>query len=310
MLTELQRRTGEAIVNIFETGRALGKYGQVTLITGDTGHLTYGRSQTTLASGNLYLLIKAYCDEPDSQFAAQLHPYLDRLAKKDTALDTDTTLRSLLREAGDDPSMHAVQDSFFDKIYWVPSAKSAAAINITSALGTGVVYDSHIHGSWGRVRDMTIQKHGKPPEVNPDEWVGFYVAERRNWLATSSIKALHGTVYRMDAFKKLIDTKNWNLTLPISVRGVRLDEDVLSSDHPVRASAHDANERTLHLQTPFMVGDDVDALQQALVKAGVAIKVDGIYGHLTEAAVRRFQQQKGLTADGIVGPATRSALGL
>lgn len=26
---------------------------------GDTGHLTYGRAQTTLASGNLYLLLKA-----------------------------------------------------------------------------------------------------------------------------------------------------------------------------------------------------------------------------------------------------------
>jgi chitosanase len=55
MLTELQKKTAKAIVNIFETGRPLGDYSKVTLLQGDTGHLTYGRSQTTLASDNLYL---------------------------------------------------------------------------------------------------------------------------------------------------------------------------------------------------------------------------------------------------------------
>jgi chitosanase len=51
MLNDLQKRTGKAIVNIFETGHPLGIYGKVTLIKGDTGHLTYGCSQTTLAAG-------------------------------------------------------------------------------------------------------------------------------------------------------------------------------------------------------------------------------------------------------------------
>lgn len=36
----------------------------------------------------------------------------------------------------------------------------------------------------------------------------------------------------------------------------------------------------------------------------VATVVDGIYGRNTEAAIKRFQQQNGLTADGIIGPAT------
>ena len=38
--------------------------------------------------------------------------------------------------------------------------------------------------------------------------------------------------------------------------------------------------------------------------------VDGIYGSRTEAAVKKFQQKNGLTADGIAGPATLSALGI
>jgi chitosanase len=47
MLTDLQTRAAQAIVNVFETGTPRGDYGRVTLLAGDTGHLTYGRSQTT-----------------------------------------------------------------------------------------------------------------------------------------------------------------------------------------------------------------------------------------------------------------------
>lgn len=38
--------------------------------------------------------------------------------------------------------------------------------------------------------------------------------------------------------------------------------------------------------------------------------VDGVYGAKTEAAVKRFQQKHGLTADGIAGPATLAKIGL
>ena len=38
--------------------------------------------------------------------------------------------------------------------------------------------------------------------------------------------------------------------------------------------------------------------------------VDGVYGAKTEAAVKRFQQKYGLTADGIAGPATLAKIGL
>lgn len=48
MLTQTQKKTAESIINIFETNEVLGNYGQLTVIPGDTGHLTFGRSQTTL----------------------------------------------------------------------------------------------------------------------------------------------------------------------------------------------------------------------------------------------------------------------
>jgi chitosanase len=310
MLDDLQVRTAQAIVNIFETSQPLGDYAKVTLIKNDTGHLTYGRSQTTLASGNLYLLIKAYCDRQDAELASELNRYLDRLANCDLSLDMDMGFRALLREAGGDPCMHETQDRFFDRVYWTPSVRDATVVGVTSALGTSVVYDSHVHGSWGHVREITNGNHGPASSIGEEKWISFYIAERRNWLANHANSALHPTVYRMDAFKDLIKDRKWELPLPIAVRGVRIDKDVLLAGVPVRVSAHDTTQRTLRLQVPFLVGDDVEAVQRALVKSEIAVDIDGIYGNLTEAAVRRFQQQKGLVADGIVGPATSSALGL
>ena len=57
--------------------------------------------------------------------------------------------------------------------------------------------------------------------------------------------------------------------------------------------------------------DDVKKIQQALEDAGFTLTqfgVDGKYGSETEAAVKAFQEAKGLLADGIVGPETIAAL--
>jgi peptidoglycan hydrolase-like protein with peptidoglycan-binding domain len=55
-------------------------------------------------------------------------------------------------------------------------------------------------------------------------------------------------------------------------------------------------------------GPAVAALQRALVTLGQDIAVDGAFGPNTERAVRAFQRSAGITADGIVGPQTKSAI--
>ena len=76
MLTPTQKKTAESIINLFETDEVLGDYSKVTLLAGDTGHLTFGRSQTTLGSGNLYELVRRYCDNGGAHFGARLAPWL------------------------------------------------------------------------------------------------------------------------------------------------------------------------------------------------------------------------------------------
>ncbi len=50
---------------------------------------------------------------------------------------------------------------------------------------------------------------------------------------------------------------------------------------------------------------EVTRLQRLL-----GVYIDGLFGPLTEAAVKQFQKSKGLVDDGLVGPATRQALGM
>jgi len=311
MLNELQKKTAQAIINIFETGRVQGNYGAVTLLKDDPGHLTYGRSQTTLASGNLHLLIKSYCAEPGAQFATELTDYLDPLAHRDTILDHDMDFRALLAQAGEDPIMRDVQDRFFDRVYWLPSASAADKLKIASALGCAVVYDGFVHGSWAKMRDRTNAALQAATNPSADAWIEHYVEERRQWLAASANALLRKTVYRMETFQTLIAGAHWDLDLPLKVRGVEVTEASLLAHVTVRASAHDIDfERTLRLEQPRMRGTDVEALQKALSGKSFRVDADGIFGQETADAVMRFQKRQELTVDGIVGPATRSALGL
>lgn len=56
-------------------------------------------------------------------------------------------------------------------------------------------------------------------------------------------------------------------------------------------------------------GSDVKTLQKKLKKLGYYTgSIDGSFGSLTDAAVRKFQKACKLTVDGIVGPKTRAAL--
>ena len=61
---------------------------------------------------------------------------------------------------------------------------------------------------------------------------------------------------------------------------------------------------------PGANGKAVERLQKALTAAGHRTLVDGDFGPGTKKAVKAFQAARGLTADGIVGAATWTALGV
>jgi murein L,D-transpeptidase YcbB/YkuD len=63
----------------------------------------------------------------------------------------------------------------------------------------------------------------------------------------------------------------------------------------------------------FRMGDSgsiVTRIQQSLTNAGFTTPVNGTFDRQTKEAIVQFQQKKGLTADGDVGPMTLKALGI
>jgi len=68
-------------------------------------------------------------------------------------------------------------------------------------------------------------------------------------------------------------------------------------------------DRSLYLKMPYFHGNDVKNLQQALGALGFECGgTDGIFGAYTELALRKFQMNMGLYADGIAGSQTYLAI--
>lgn len=301
-MDDLQQRTARAIINVFETGRILGNYGAIAVMKGDTGHLSYGRSQSTLGSGTLAALLGRYCDEPDARYAKEIGAFLPAVQKKDFSLDTNDVFRSLLKKAGDDPAMQATQDKFFDDNYLAPACTVAQAMGITDPLGQTVVYDSHVQGGW------SLLKSRMPPvaALGAQAWVGKYIDVRTAWLKACK-DPLPSTAYRMDSFKQMIADGKWDLALPLKAHGLTITAAALQANAPPIAGSR----RTLVLVEPYLRGDDVREVQAALAaKGNLPVGTpDGVYGPFTSKLVATWQSQQGVTENG-VGPLTRASLGL
>jgi peptidoglycan hydrolase-like protein with peptidoglycan-binding domain len=67
-------------------------------------------------------------------------------------------------------------------------------------------------------------------------------------------------------------------------------------------------ERVLYLHMPYLLGHDVFILQSALSAMGFSCNVDWIFGPSTEAAVRDFQRNMAIFADGIADDITATAI--
>ncbi len=303
MLTPTQKQTAQALVNIFETGSVLGDYGNVTLIAGDTGHLTYGRSQTTLGSGNLADLLRRYCGNPGARFGARLSEWLPRVEATDLALDHDNRLHNVLRACADDPVMRDTQDQFFDDVYWAPAMRAAEKLGIVTALGSAVVYDSMVHGSWGLMRDRTTQTVGAPSAIGEKAWIMAYVETRRHWLANHPRRDLRATVYRVEALQRLVAQGRWGLDLPLVVRGNEISLLALRSTPPGCYDGPQPGSRMLSLQSPLIRGLDSRLVQFAMSDVGIDVKADGVFGPHSIVCLKQYQQQKGLPVTGVADPA-------
>lgn len=223
-LTTEQRKIVESVVNVFETGKAAGDYGAVTILPdGPHGErqVTYGRSQVTEHgddADDLSALVGRYVDAR-GRLATELGPYVVRVGDPD--LCDDTNFLDLLRVAGDDPVMRVEQDRLFDRAYFQPAMAWCFTQGLERPLSALAVYDSWIH-SGGVLGVIRRSFREVPPSRGGDErgWTTMYLRARRAWLLLHRNPVVRQTTYRMDFLISLAEMGDWSLEQrPFRCRG-------------------------------------------------------------------------------------------
>jgi len=231
-VTPEQKHVINCILSIFETGKipTAASYSMCTILSDGAG-ISYGKHQCTDKSGSLDLVVKKYI-ELKGVHAEALKAFLPALASNESSKvppkgpwgKTVTDIVNLLKLAGQDPTMHTAQDSIFDTNYWDPAVNHAKSAGLTTALGHLICYDSTIHSGAGGVTIIRKRFPAASPANGGDEkeWCKAYVNARREWLAGNANPIVQNCVYRMDAIKKIMDEGNWDLKMPLAVRGVAI----------------------------------------------------------------------------------------
>lgn len=215
----------QAIVNVFETGKAVGEYGTCVVLPDGAG-ISYGRSQATDRDDALDAIVARYIADGGPR-AADLAGYMKALHADATAkLDPQALppwcvdLMRLLRELGADPVMRRAQDAIFDAHYWNPAVEHARDAGVQTPLGLACFYDTAIHSGPGMIPKMRARFPERAPARGGDEraFVAAYVRSRRLWLSSFANPAVAATVYRMDALADLITRGAWSLDPPFDLR--------------------------------------------------------------------------------------------
>ncbi|HGJ63777.1 TPA: peptidoglycan-binding protein [bacterium] len=223
-LTKNQKSIIERVINAFETGKADGNYGVISIYNDgphDIRQITYGRSQTT-EYGNLRELVRMYVDA-NGKYSNQMSKFADQVGSN--PLTDNTEFKQLLRSAGrEDPIMKQTQDNFFEKRYFIPAMKWADDHKFILPLSGLVIYDSFIHS--GSILWIIRQKFSEnPPNLGGDEkaWTTAYVKARNEWLKSHHREPVRKSSYRTKVLMGEIQKNNWDLSqVPIDANGVKV----------------------------------------------------------------------------------------
>ena len=128
------------------------------------------------------------------------------------------------------------------------------------------------------------------------------------------VTAVTNTLHRLGLIASPTDTFTPEVSQAVRAfqqeRGLSVTGEIDIGTHAAIEEARwKLGDRSLKVESPHMRGDDVATLQSRLIDMGFNPgRVDGIYGSVTESAVKDFQKSVGVKVDGICGPGTVIAL--
>lgn len=291
---EITRRIAFKITGVFEAPS------YSTIQTIDSGIISYGQHQATLASGTLEVILQRYIQNSTSDIAAKIKPFMPRVAAKDRTLKNDSAFLNLLKDAGKEQPMVDAQDSIFTEKYWLPSVAKAETQGLKSPLAFACFYDTNVQGGLANSVDRTTAKlAGTTP--TEQKYIQTFLTSRRERLleiankqlkSASAVTRKNGQMltnaakFRIDSLMNLANANNLNLTGTFDIHGQKITG---------RDVAVVLAKGTTH--------ESVGILQDNLIKLGYMTSTDigtnrGIFGPKTEKAVLAFQKDAGLNQTG------------
>ena len=242
-LTPLQKQRAEQLTSLSENSSIELKYGFAEIVTQggipDGRGITAGRAGFTSGTGDMYLVVKEYTTQVPNNTLAIFLPRLEELntqfiANNYNPIGDTTGLDGLIpawQALGNNPTFRAVQDTISDQLYYQPAMIAATPLGLSLPLSLAVLYDTIIQHGGGEDLDglkALIQRTnqafaGKTPATGIDEkvWLNKFLEVRRQDLtnpsntSTQSVWAV--SVGRVDVFKALADSGNYDLSLPIEL---------------------------------------------------------------------------------------------
>jgi hypothetical protein len=210
------RRAAFAITAAFE-GHGYAAYQNY-----DSGIISYGRFQFTLAAGSLVNVVNNYLNVSRSKIAEDLRAnYQQRLNAKDESLRGDGRLKELLVMAASEKEMQDVQDEAARVGYWQQMIDlSAAPRGLSLPLSLGLAFDMAInhglrHQHFGNAETaLGVQPRSKVGTngLTEQQLITEVAKQRRDFMYRFADKhGFPGLKVRGDFWTNLVAQNDWNL---------------------------------------------------------------------------------------------------
>jgi hypothetical protein len=212
---ERVRKAAFNITGGFEGG------GYAAYQTYDSGIISYGRFQFTLAAGSFITVINRYIERSNAPAAGELRGYMPRISAKDEGLRQDGRLKELCISAASDSLMQQIQDEVAVAGFYQPVVDlTITPRGITLPLSYALIFDIAInHGRFNHLVPKTEEVLGVPSKsrlgdngVSEVQFTTTLATVRRdNLYALAEKLKLPGLRKRGDFWVGIVGAGDWSL---------------------------------------------------------------------------------------------------
>jgi chitosanase len=226
-----EKRIMYALTNLFESGKTFTSYAIIEILNDGRGY-TAGKSGFTTATGDAYLVVKRYSELHPNNILAKYLPRLQELATLESdSLQGLDGFSEAWQRAALNPLFRQAQDEITDELYYIPAMQIADLISIKYALTRAFIYDTIIQHGNGNDPDglkALITKATQITGGDPDDgisekiWLSTLLNVRQDTLQNASDPKTRAvwadSAYRVNIYRKILETDNFNLNTPITIR--------------------------------------------------------------------------------------------